>query len=82
MGVIARNAELAIRDALSHRPLPDSVAVRLCVGGPMELPLTEALESYARRRRSGQDEGILAQHPDLLALVDEILDRSRPHGSP
>ena len=78
MGVIARNAELAIRDALGRRPPPDSVTVPLCFGGPMVLPLKEALESYRRRRRSGDDEGILAQQPDLLTLVEEPFARSTP----
>lgn len=73
MGVIAWNAELAIRDALSRRPLPHSVTVPLCIGGPIVLPLRQALESYADRRRGGHDEGILAQRPDLLALIDELL---------
>lgn len=75
MGVIRGNAELAIRDALSRRPLPDSITIPLCFGGPLELTLTEALETYVELRRTGNDAGILAQRPDLLALIDALLER-------
>lgn len=81
MGVIARNAEHAIRDALSRRPLPDSINVSLCFGGPMVLPLKQALEDYADWRRRGEDEGILAQRADPLALIDELLEPKRRTGS-
>lgn len=43
MGVIARNAELAIRDALSREPL---------------VPLTRAFERYADLRRSAAKDAI------------------------
>lgn len=74
MGVIAANAELAIRDALSKESLPDSIEIRLCLGGTMVLPLIDALRTFADRRRAGDDEGILAQRPELLARIDEILE--------
>jgi len=76
MGVIHRNAELAIRDALSRDPLPEWISVPLCFGGPMTMPLMRALEAYADLRRGGDDEGILAQRPDLLARIDELLARA------
>lgn len=77
MGVIYRNAELAIRSALSRDPLPQSINVALCFGGPLELRLTRALEVYTEQLRSGHDEGILAPRPDLLARIDELAGEPR-----
>lgn len=75
MGVIHKNAELALVEALSRRPLPESVAVRLCFGGPMNVSLADAVRWYDQRRRSGSDDGIVAARQDVLDVVDELLGR-------